>query len=114
MDISHRRLPPILRAMIKGSAMAVEITIDVEDYLPSYLDGSSTVLLQSPVPPGRQLRNEILVRQDQGQYKNEVSFKSAAQFNKVKNGPRRAYAHGVLIQSHPDRGYLKGDRIWLT
>lgn len=94
--------------------MTVEITIEVDYYRPVYLDGSSTVLLQSPVSPERPSSNAILVRQDQGQYKNEVSFKPAAQVNKVSCGPHSTYAHGVLIQSQLDRGYRKGDRIWLT
>lgn len=94
--------------------MTVEITIDVDYYRPVYLDGSSTVLLQSPISPEHQSRNAILVRQDQGQYKNEVSFKPAAQVNRVSCGSHSTYAHGVLLQSQLDRGYRKGDRIWLT
>lgn len=94
--------------------MAVEITIEVDYYRPVYLDGSSTVLLQSPVSPERHSSNTILVRQDQGQYKNEVSFKPAAQVNRVDCGSHSTYAHGVLLQSQLDRGYRKGDRVWLT
>lgn len=94
--------------------MTVEITIEVDYYRPVYLDGSSTVLLQSPVSPERQSSNAVLVRQDQGQYKNEVSFKPAAQVNRVSCGSHKTYAHGVLLQSHAGRGYRKGDRVWLT
>lgn len=94
--------------------MTVEITIEVNYYRPVYLDDSSTVLLQSPISPERQPSNAILVRQDQGQYKNEVSFKPAAQVNRVSCDSHSTYAHGVLIQSQPDRGYRKGDRVWLT
>lgn len=94
--------------------MTVEITIQVDYYRPVYLDGSSTVLLQSPVSPEPQSRNAILVRQDQGQYKNEVSFKPAAQVTRVSCGSHGTYAHGVLLQSQFDRGCRKGDRIWLT
>ncbi|KAJ0123149.1 hypothetical protein J7T55_011613 [Diaporthe amygdali] len=94
--------------------MAVNITIEVDYYRPVYLDGSSTVLLQSPVSPERQPSNEILVRQDQGQYKNEVTFKPAAQVNRLSSGSGSTYAHGVIIQSHADQGYRKGDRVWLT
>lgn len=94
--------------------MAVEITIEVDYYRPVYLDGSSTVLLQSPVSPERHSSNAILVRQDQGQYKNEVSFKPAAQVNRVCCGSHSTYAHGILLQSRLDRGYRKGDRVWLT
>ncbi|KAG8167021.1 hypothetical protein KVR01_002710 [Diaporthe batatas] len=95
--------------------MTVEITIEVEYYRPVHVDSSSTtLLLQSPVSPERQLDNGILVRQDQGQFKNAVSFKPAAQVHKVSRGYHRTYAHGVLIQSSPDRRYRKGDRVWLT
>ena len=94
--------------------MTVEITIEVDYYRPVYLDGSSTVLLQSPISPERQSSNAVLVRQDQGQYKNEVSFKPAAQVNRVSCASHRTYAHGVLIQTDADRGYRKGDRVWLT
>ncbi|KAL1876255.1 hypothetical protein Daus18300_002883 [Diaporthe australafricana] len=94
--------------------MACEITIEVDYYRPVYLDGSSTVLLQSPVSPERRASNEILVRQDQGQFKNEVSFKPSAQVSRVSCGSRSTYAHGVLIQSRLDRGYRKGDQVWLT
>lgn len=95
--------------------MTVEITIEVEYYRPVHVDSSSTtLLLQSPVSPERQSGNTILVRQDQGQYKNKVSFKPAAQVHKVSRGHHRTYAHGVLIQSSPDRRYRKGDRVWLT
>lgn len=94
--------------------MTVEITIEVDYYRPVYLDGSSTVLLQSPVSPEHQPSTAILVRQDQGQYKNEVSFKPAAQVSRVSCGSHSTYAHGVLVQSKPDRGYRKGDRVWLT
>lgn len=94
--------------------MTVEITIEVEYYRPVYLDGSSTVLLQSPVCLVRQPSNAILVRQDQGQYKNEVGFKPAAQVNRVSCDSHRTYAHGVLTKSQLDLGYRKGDRVWLT
>lgn len=93
--------------------MTVEITIEVEYYRPVHADSSSTILLQSPVSLERQSGNAILVRQDQGQYKNEVSFKPAAQVHKVSCGSHRTYAHGVLLQSSPDRKYRKGDRVWL-
>lgn len=94
--------------------MALEITIEVDCYRPVYLNGFSTVLLQSPVSPERQASNEMLVRQDQGQYKNEVSFKPSAQVSRVSCGSRSTYAHGVLVQSRLDRGHRKGDRVWLT
>lgn len=103
-----------LRANLQRPVMTVEITIGVEYYRPVHVDSSSTtLLLQSPVSPERQPGDEILVRQDQGQYKNEVSFKPAAEVHKVSRGCHRTYAHGVLIQSSPGRGYRKGDRVWL-
>lgn len=92
----------------------VEITIEVEYHRPVHVDGYSTTLLQSPVSPESQSANTILVRQDHGQYKNEVGFKPASQLYKVDCGRHWTHAHGVLIQSSPDRSYRKGDRIWLT
>ncbi|KAI3392767.1 hypothetical protein diail_5203 [Diaporthe ilicicola] len=94
--------------------MPIDITIEVEYYRPAYLGGASTVLLQSPVAPERLPSDETLIRQDQGQYKNEVSFEPSAHVKKVSCDSHRTYAHGVLTQSHLDRGYRKGDRIWLT
>lgn len=94
--------------------MTIEVTIEVDYYRPVHLNGSSTLLLQSPVSPECQYSNGVLVRQDQGQYKNEVSFKPVSQVNKVSCGYHRTYAHGILIRSSLDGGYRKGDRVWLT
>lgn len=94
--------------------MTIEITIEVDYYRPVHLDGSSTLILQSPVSPECQYSNGILVRQDQGQYKNEVGFKPASHVNKVSCGYHRTFAHGILIRSNLDGSYRKGDRVWLT
>ncbi|ROW13873.1 hypothetical protein VPNG_03518 [Cytospora leucostoma] len=93
--------------------MNVKITVAVEDYRPSYANKQNGVLLQSPISPARLPGKKLLVRQEQGERKNEVTMMKPEELTKLDSGPRSTYAHGIIIRSHPRQGYRKGDAIWL-
>ncbi|KAK7740672.1 hypothetical protein SLS53_005140 [Cytospora paraplurivora] len=93
--------------------MNVKITVAVEDYRPSYTNKHDGVLLQSPISPSRLPGRKVLVRQDQGERKNEVTLMKPEELIKLDSGPRSTYAHGIIIRSHPKSASRKGDAIWL-
>lgn len=94
--------------------MGFKITVIVEDYSPSQANGQDDGFrLQSPISSERLPGEEILVRQDQGLNKNDVSFRNPDQLVKLNSGPKTAYAHGILLRSHRRQEYRRGDPIWL-
>lgn len=93
--------------------MEARITIAVEAYRPSYATGQNMIHLQSPISSERRPGDEILVRQDRGEFKNKITFRKPEELVKLDGGPRTAYADGVLLRPDPTNGHREGDRLWL-
>ncbi|KUI61918.1 hypothetical protein VP1G_09076 [Cytospora mali] len=89
--------------------MDTRVTVAVEDYRSTCANGREKYLLQSPISPDRRPGRHVLVRQDQGEQKNEVAFKMPEELVKLDSAPKRTYAHGILLRPKN----RKGDPIWL-
>ncbi|ROW10125.1 hypothetical protein VMCG_02090 [Cytospora schulzeri] len=93
--------------------MKAKITVAIEDYRPNYPTGQNIFLLQSPISPERRPGDEILVRQDRGEFKNKVTFRKPDELVKLDSAPKTAYADGILLRSDPSERHLEGDQLWL-
>ncbi|KUI73218.1 hypothetical protein VM1G_08820 [Cytospora mali] len=89
--------------------MDARVTVAVEDYRSTCANEREKYLLQSPISPDRRPRRRVLVRQDQGEQRNQVAFKMPEELVKLDSDPKRAYAHGILLRPK----HRKGDPIWL-
>lgn len=93
--------------------MEANITVAVEVYRPSYATGQDTILLQSPILSERRPGDEVLVRQDRGEFRNKITLRKPEELVRLDSAPGTAYADGILLRSDTGNRRREGDRLWL-
>lgn len=93
----------------------VKITVDVEYYQLSQANARDDNLFQSPISLERPRDvAKILVRNDRGAAKNEVSVKKQDELVKLDIPLGKTYAHGIILRAQPEEGSHRGDLVWLA